>query len=43
MSNYSRILNEFVQKLGCNEGDRFNEYGLNKSLDKLAQANAGQN
>ena len=24
MSNYSRILNEFVQKLGCSEGDRFN-------------------
>ena len=43
MSNYSRILNEFVQKLGCNEGDRFNEYGINKSLDKLAQTNAGQN
>ena len=43
MSNYSRILNEFVQKLGCNEGDRFNQYGINKSLDKLAQSNAGQN
>lgn len=42
MSNYSRILNEFVQKVGCNESDRFNEYGINKALDKLAYANTGQ-
>ena len=43
MSNYSRILNEFVQKLGCSQGDRFNQYGINTSLDKLARANAGMN
>jgi|JI6StandDraft_1071083.scaffolds.fasta_scaffold60661_3 hypothetical protein len=42
MSNYSRILNEFVQKLGCKEGDRFNEYGINQALDKLAQINSQQ-
>jgi hypothetical protein len=43
MSNYSRILNEFVQKLGCSEGDRFNQYGINRSLDKLLQGNGGGN
>lgn len=43
MSNYSRILNEFVQKIGCNEVDRFNEYGINQTLDKLLQINAQQN
>ena len=43
MSYYSRILNEFTQKLGCREGDRFNEYGINQALDKLIQMNAQQN